>query len=108
MKNKFIIITIAVVIIAFIAGFVIPKETKPSASTRIILEHQYQAYIAPKCFDQEDVTNYLEDSTLGNAEELHYDAFDTCTENELAPEQDSLWISLLKDIGIMQKKWDQW
>jgi len=106
--KKILLTLLAIVIVAIIASLFIPKETKPSANTRIILEHHYHTYIAPKCFEQSEVTNYLEDSTLGKAYELNYEPNDTCTESELASEKDSLFISLLKDIGFISKKWDNW
>lgn len=106
--NKKTIIILSLVLLILVFGFIIPKETKPSANTRIILEHQYQTYVAPRCFEQADVTNYLEDATLGKAKDLHYNAHDLCTENELKADKDPFFISLLKDIGLLKKKWDNW
>src|SRR5690625_2094930 len=108
MMKKALIICSVIIALAIVISFFIPKETKPSAKTRIILEHHHNTYIAPKCFEQSEVTNYLEDSTLGEAHRLNYEPNDTCTETELASEKESLFISLLKDIGIISKKWDKW
>lgn len=108
MMKKIFITLLVIIALTFVASLFIQKETKPSAHTRIILEHHYQSYIAPKCFEQSEVTNYLEDSRLGVAEQLNYVPFNTCTETELTSEKDSLFISLLKDIGLLSKKWDNW
>lgn len=95
-----------------IVGFIIPKETEPSPDTRIILEHTYKTYIAPGlgCFEKSDPTptNYLQDSRLEEALRLNYEPHDSCTVEALESEKESLLISLLKDIGILKKKWDVW
>ncbi|WP_373895867.1 hypothetical protein ACUL41_11245 [Virgibacillus natechei] len=108
MKKKTWIVVLVLILIGviLITGFIIPKETHPSADTRIILEHTKSTYIAPSCFEQSNPTNYLEDAQLQDAEDLNYEANGACTENAFESEQDSLIVSLLKDIGILDKKWD--
>lgn len=111
-KTKLIGFVTMLIVVLIIIGFIIPKETKPSSDTRIILEHTYKTYIAPGlgCFEKSDPTptNYLQDSTLGEIERLNYEPHDACTEKALESEKDPLLISLLKDIGILNKKWDNW
>lgn len=53
---------------AFLIGMIIPRETEPSGDTRVILEHTYQTYIAPICFEESDPTNFLEEATFKKAE----------------------------------------
>ncbi|WP_373895236.1 hypothetical protein ACUL41_14620 [Virgibacillus natechei] len=106
MKKKTWILVLVLIGIILIAGFTIPKETHPSSDTRIILEHNKSTYMAPSCFEQSNPTNYLEDAVLQDAEDLNYEANGTCTEDAFESEQDSLVVSLLKDIGILDKKWD--
>src|SRR5690625_697136 len=109
MTKKRVFITILFFIaIMIIISFLIPKETKPSPDTRIILEHNYKTYIAPRCFQDADATNYIQDSVLEEAQYLNYDPHDSCTETELESEMESMFISLLKDIGFLNKKWDNW
>ncbi|QUW20942.1 hypothetical protein JSQ81_14105 [Sporosarcina sp. Marseille-Q4063] len=93
--------------VVLISAF-IPRETRPSAGTRIILEHTYKTYIAPVCFEESDPTNFLEEATLQEAENLNYPPHSPCTEKALESENDRLLTSLLKQIGIMDKKWDNW
>lgn len=107
-KKRIILRIIFFIGLLILASYFIPRETKPSADTRIILEHNKKAYIAPLCFEDSDPTNYLGDSTLGKAKELNYKPNSSCTEEALKGEKDSLFISLLKDIGILSKKWDDW
>lgn len=102
------VIAIGIILVAVIAGMVIPKETHPSADTRIILEHTHQTYIAPVCFEDADPTNFLEEATLEKAEDLNYPPHSTCTEQALESEDDRLLTSWLKDLGIMKKTWDEW
>ncbi|MBY7143791.1 hypothetical protein KFZ56_12190 [Virgibacillus sp. NKC19-3] len=106
MKKKTWIFILTFIGIILIAGFTIPKETHPSGDTRIILEHNKSTYIAPSCFEQSNPTNYLEDAQLQDAADLNYEANGSCTEDAFESEQDALIISLLKDIGILNKKWD--
>ncbi len=108
LKRRLPILLIILVAMLIIVSFFIPRETKPSPDTRIILEHTYKTYIAPRCFEQSNATNFLQDSTLEEAQNLNYDPHDSCTEAELKSEKDPLFISLLKDIGILNKKWDNW
>ncbi|MGM8211353.1 hypothetical protein ACLIBH_01030 [Virgibacillus sp. W0430] len=107
MKQKLLIgfLLILVIVVAF---FFVKKETNPDADTRVILEHTYSTYIAPPCFEQSNATNHIADGTLGEAIDLNYKANDTCSKEALAGEKDSLFVSLLKDVGLINKKWDMW
>lgn len=106
---KRIVTIIAIIVIGLlVVSFVVQKETKPSNNTRVILEHTYSTYVTPTCFNDADVTNFLEDSTLGTAIQMEYEPHDKCTEESLLGEKESLFVSVLKDIGIMKKKWDNW
>lgn len=107
-KVRLLVFVIILITVLIIVGFFIQRETKPSSDTRIILEHTYKTYIAPKCFEQSNATNYLQDATLGKALDLNYDPHDACTEAELESVKESFIISLLKDAGIINKKWDNW
>lgn len=106
--KRLLLLCIFLIIGLFIISFIIPKETKPSDSTRVILEHHQKTFIAPTCFEESDPSNFIEDSTLGQAHELDYKAHSSCTEDALESEQNSLFIGLLQDLGILSKKWDSW
>lgn len=109
MSKKSIIVVLLIFIgIMVVISLLISRETKPSPDTRIILEHTYKTYIAPRCFEQSNATNFLQDSTLDEAQYLNYEPHDHCTEIELESIEDSLFISILKDIGVLDKKWDDW
>lgn len=105
---KKILVGVGVLIALILLSLVIQKETKPAKNTRIILEHTYQTYVAPVCFEQSDTTNFLEDSTLEVAYEMEFAPHDSCTEEALSGKKESLFVSLLRDIGFIQKEWDKW
>lgn len=106
--KKLILLFSLFLIVLVIASFFIPKETVPSSDTRVVLDHTYRSYIAPGCFEESDLTNFLEESTLEQAQKLQYHPHSTCTEDALKPEKGNLFISLLKEVGIINKKWDNW
>lgn len=109
MKLKKIVVMLLIFIgVIIIASFFIPKETKPSPDTRIILEHTKHTYIAPPCFEQSEVTNNIADGELEQVDSLDYKPSSACTEKALQTEKDSLFISVLKEIGILNKKSDNW
>lgn len=94
--------------LVILTSFFISRTVQPSLDTRVVLEHTYKTYIAPSCFETAEATNFLEESTLGNAQTLDYKPHSACTEDALEAENNSLFISLLKEIGIIDKKWDNW
>lgn len=106
--KRLTVLILGMAIIFLTVGVLIPRETTPSDSTRVILEHHEQTYIAPICFEDANATNFLEESTLIRAIELNYDMHSNCTKEALASEQDPFIISLLKELGILRKPWDSW
>lgn len=108
MNKKVWTIVIVLVGSLILSTFFIPKVVQPSLNTRVVLEHTYKKFIAPLCFETADATNFLEESTLGNARRLDYRPDSPCTEEALKAESNSLFISILKEIGIVDKKWDNW
>lgn len=106
---KKLFLSIALLIIAaVIISIFIPRETFPSPDTRIVLDHTYKTYIAPGCFEVSEASNFLEESTLQKAQSLEYKPHPSCTEDALQAEKDTLFKSILKEVGILKKKWDNW
>ncbi|EGQ19273.1 hypothetical protein HMPREF9372_3741 [Sporosarcina newyorkensis 2681] len=108
MKSKLFISVPILIVLLVLVGFIIPRITQPSSDTRIVLEHTYRTYIVPSCFEESDATNFLEESTIQKARELNYKPHSSCTEDALKGDKDRLIVSLLKEIGIVDKKWDNW
>lgn len=109
MSGRRIVTWLVIVICSLIIiGFLVPSETKPSETTRVILEHYEETYIAPVCFEDAEVSNNIEETTLKHAKEVNYAPDSSCTEDALKPEKNSLIISWLKNIGLLSKQWDDW
>ncbi|WP_332633742.1 hypothetical protein [Halalkalibacter flavus] len=66
-----------------VIGLVIPITVTVSGDTRVILDHTHRVYSAPACFDQADLTNNLEETTLKHALELDYVSESSCTQDQL-------------------------
>ncbi|WKA58872.1 hypothetical protein QWY16_01575 [Planococcus shenhongbingii] len=107
--NKKIWIAVSLLAAALLAALIfMPRDNEPPPNTRIVLEHTYRTYIAPSCFDEADATNFLEDATLADAKELGYLPHSTCTEESLQGNNDSFFIDLMKELGIMERDSKDW
>lgn len=108
MKKKTIWAIALLAIAISLLLFFMPRENVPAPESRVILEHSFRTYIAPSCFEQADATNFLEEATLQNAEELNYPPHSACTEKAFEGNRDSGFIRLLKELGIMEKDSQDW
>ena len=109
MKNKKLGIAAAILIAAaLIAMMFMPRSNEPSPNTRVVLEHTHRTYIAPSCFDEADATNFLEDATLADAEQLGYPPHSSCTEASFQGNNDSFFIDLMKELGAIEKESEDW
>jgi hypothetical protein len=109
MKNKKIWIAVAILATAaLIALMFMPRDNEPSPNARVVLEHTHRTYIAPSCFDEADATNFLEDATLGDAEELGYPPHSECTEKSFQGNTDSFFVDLMKELGVWEKDSEDW
>ncbi|KHF41777.1 hypothetical protein [Halalkalibacter okhensis] len=80
-KGTILWITLAGLLL--IIGLVVPITVTAPDDTRVILDHTNKVYSAPACFDQADLTNNLEETTLKFAQELEYVSESSCTEEQL-------------------------
>lgn len=85
-KKQLLFILILLLVVTISASFFLTRETKPSADTRVILDHTSKTYIAPTCFEDAEATNFLSETTLQEAYELNYQPHSACTENALKSE----------------------
>lgn len=102
-KKKIAIILAFVLATVLLALFFLPRENEPSPNSRVILEHTYRTYIAPTCFESADATNFIEESTLGEAVALGYLPHSDCTNDLFQPTNDSPFTSLMKELGIIRE-----
>lgn len=108
MKKKITVSVALLVAGVLIALLFLPRDNQPGPSTRVVLEHNYQTYIAPSCFEQANPTNFLEESTLQHARDLNYPPNSECTEKAFQGNNDSRFVSLLKELGVMEKESTDW
>ena len=100
------VISIGVLTILLIVGlFTIQVNTYPPSSTRIILEHTYETYITPVCYEQAEKTNNLAESTLEQATALHYKPESACTSKSLEPLKQPIANFFAEKLGIRPSKW---
>ena len=82
-KNvKVLVVSLILLIILAVAVFALLQDD--ASDSRVILDHNHKTYIAPSCFEESDPTNFIEESTLGEAEELGYPPHSSCTEEALS------------------------
>ncbi|MFD1032695.1 hypothetical protein [Metaplanococcus flavidus] len=97
-----------VAVIAFLIFLFVPRENVPPPNTRVVLEHTFRTYIAPSCFQEADATNFLEESTLQQAEELDYPPHSDCTIDAFEGNTESRFTSILKEFGVIEKETEDW
>lgn len=83
LKLKYIRLASIILFVGMAVFFYLPFSFSPSESTRIILDHDKETYIAPPCFNQAQATNYLEETTWGKARESSYESNSVCTKEAL-------------------------
>ena len=102
-KKRIGIILALVLAVILLALFFLPRENEPSPNSRVILEHTYRTYIAPSCFESADATNFIEESTLEEATAMNYLPHSDCTVDLFQPNNDSPFINLMKELGIIEQ-----
>ncbi|MDN7243168.1 hypothetical protein QWY14_15295 [Planococcus sp. N028] len=107
-KNKLWIWGTVILAAVFLVLLFMPRDNQPSPQTRVILEHSHRTYIAPSCFEESNATNFLEEATLQEARDLNYPAESACTEKAFQGNSDSFLVSLLKELGAIEKESNDW
>ncbi|MGM0715375.1 hypothetical protein ACWKW1_23055 [Brevibacillus parabrevis] len=86
--------------------FTVKVEVGPSPDTRLILEHTYQTFISPPCYEQSQKTNNLTESDLKTAKLNNYQPESSCTENSLEPFSQAIVYVLAEKFGVKKNKWE--
>lgn len=107
-KKRRLLILVLIFFIGLLSFFFLPLNNEPSSTSRIILEHTYRTYIAPSCFEQENPTNFLEEATLADAEQLGYPPNSNCTSEAFKGNRDSLFQIFMKEFGAMEDDKPDW
>lgn len=87
---------VAGAILLLVIGFVIPVSVSPADDTRVIIDHTKKVYSTPECFDQAELTNNLEETTIGHAKSIEYTSESACTEEALSHEKKPFLIGIFQ------------
>ncbi|SDG94189.1 hypothetical protein SAMN05192534_10187 [Alteribacillus persepolensis] len=93
-------------IVLITAGLFIPIQLEAPPDARTIVDHNTRVYVTPPCFNQADMTNYLQETDYSEAKELGYEPESSCTVETLVEEDVPIVVALLKTIGVANTKWD--
>lgn len=78
------------VILAVLLLF-LPLADKTSGSERVIVDHTLHEIVYPACFDQAELTNYLDEVSFSKAvDELEYTVKDECSKEYLQEGKESV------------------
>ncbi|WP_088102394.1 hypothetical protein [Halalkalibacter urbisdiaboli] len=76
-KGTLFFVSLAVFLV--VLGFSIQTTVFPAENSRVIVDHTLDVYTSPKCFDQANLTNNLEETTWKAAKEMNYPPESECT-----------------------------
>lgn len=95
MKKRTIIIIVFV--LAAVLLLVLPLADKTSGSERVIIDNTLHEIVHPSCFDQADLTNYLDEVSYSRATEtLGYTVEDECSKKYLQEDKESVISKIFK------------
>ncbi|SFP03774.1 hypothetical protein [Salibacterium halotolerans] len=88
-----------------LSGFFIPVHLQAPTNVRVILDHTNQVYVSPPCFNDAELSNFLEEATYGEASKEGYEPASSCTSSSLTEQNVTIHEALLKLAGLKQSKW---
>ncbi|MGK9045264.1 hypothetical protein [Mammaliicoccus vitulinus] len=98
-KKVFAIVSIICILLILIVTFV-PFKQDPSSTTRVVVDHFNHKYAFPSCYDYEEASNYIDEVTLKDAQDLKYPPMNECTKKKAQPQYKSLLKRLLESTEI--------
>ncbi|WP_017549357.1 hypothetical protein [Salinicoccus carnicancri] len=88
MKKSTVIIMF---ILTAVLLLVLPLADRTSGSERVIIDNTLQEIVHPSCFDQAELTNYIDEVSYSRAtEELGYTVEDECSKQYLEEGRESV------------------
>ncbi|WP_240375099.1 hypothetical protein [Bacillus piscicola] len=91
----------------FISGFFIPVKISAPPDVRTIVDHTNLTYVTPPCFNEAELSNYLQETKYEQAKKLGYEPESACTTNSLTEKDVPANIALLKKAGLIETKWEK-
>ncbi|HAL09832.1 hypothetical protein [Mammaliicoccus vitulinus] len=98
-KKVFMIVSIICILLILIVTFV-PFKQNPSSTTRVVVDHFNHKYAFPSCYDYEEASNYIDEVTLKDAQDLKYPPMNECTKKKAQPQYKSMLKRLLESTEI--------
>ncbi|MBM6629991.1 hypothetical protein JTF04_09850 [Mammaliicoccus vitulinus] len=98
-KKVFTIVSIICVLLILVVTFV-PFKQNPSSTTRVVVDHFNHKYAFPSCYDYEEASNYIDEVTLKDAQDLKYPPMNECTKKKAQPQYKSMLKRLLESTEI--------
>ncbi|GGI02336.1 MULTISPECIES: hypothetical protein [Mammaliicoccus] len=98
-KKVFTIVSIICILLILIVTFV-PFKQNPSSTTRVVVDHFNHKYAFPSCYDYEEASNYIDEVTLKDAQDLKYPPMNECTKKKAQPQYKSMLKRLLESTEI--------
>ncbi len=83
---KKILVILGVVAVVVIGGIIAYNVMNEEPNVQVILDHTDNTYVLPECFEQDEPSNYIEQSDMERAVELNYQPGGSCTEAAVAGE----------------------
>ncbi|GIQ65960.1 hypothetical protein PACILC2_45280 [Paenibacillus cisolokensis] len=71
----------------------------------MILDHTLQVYVAPPCFNDADLTNYLTETTWNKVAERGYEPESACTAEMMKPVARTMWNKVRELAGFIPSPW---
>ncbi|AJD89748.1 hypothetical protein JMA_04310 [Jeotgalibacillus malaysiensis] len=83
---KKILVILGVVAVVVIGGIIAYNVMNEEPNVQVILDHTDNTYVLPECFEQDEPSNYIEQSDMERAVELNYQPGGSCTESAVSGE----------------------
>lgn len=94
MQKKLVWVIITVIVLSVL---LLPLVDKTASTTRVIIDHTTKEIVHPYCYDQTELTNWIDEVSFGRAMgELEYDIRDECSKERLEEGKTSVLMRVLE------------
>lgn len=78
----------------------IPFKQQPSSTTRVVVDHFNHKYAYPSCYNYDEASNYLDEVTLKDAQDLKYPPMNQCSAEKSKPHYQPLYKKIIESMEI--------
>lgn len=87
-----------IIMVIVIGVLFLPLVDKTSGTTRVIVDNTTREIVYPTCYDQAELTNWIDEMSFSNAlNELEYDIIDDCSKKYLEEGKTSILARMFGD-----------